>query len=153
MRRVFANPDLCTGCRLCATACATVKLGVASWRKGAIIVRQDLFERYEFQSLCRHCDPAPCMDACMTGCIERYAGGVVRLDSTRCVGCWMCVMVCPYDAIARDLETQVARKCDLCAGREAPACVAICPTEALMCVETPESPCDGQSESVSQSPA
>ncbi len=132
MKKVYANPDLCTGCKNCSIACATSHLGVANPRKGAIIVRQNLYEGYEFQSLCRHCDPAPCMDACMTGCIERDANGVVRLDSNRCIGCWMCVMVCPFDAIARDLEIQVARKCDLCVDLPAPACVAACPTEALM---------------------
>ncbi|MBI4787716.1 MAG: 4Fe-4S binding protein [Chloroflexi bacterium] len=56
-------------------------------------------------------------------------------DSARCVGCWMCVMVCPFDAIQRDLEIQVARKCDLCPDREIPACVTVCPTEALMLAE------------------
>ncbi|MFQ6015471.1 MAG: 4Fe-4S dicluster domain-containing protein [Anaerolineae bacterium] len=135
-RRVYANPDLCTGCRMCAVACSIVKLGMANPRKGAIIIRQNLFERYEFQTLCRHCDPAPCVDACMTGCLEKDAvSGVVTLDTPRCVGCWMCVMVCPYDAIQRDVECQVAIKCDLCPEREAPACVAACATNALMCVE------------------
>lgn len=136
-KQIYANPDLCTGCKLCSIACSITHFGVASPRKGAILISQNLYERYEFQSLCRHCDPAPCMDACMTGCIERDAGGVVRLDSSRCVGCWMCVMVCPYDAIARDLEVQVARKCDLCPDRAAPACVTVCPTEALMLAEVP----------------
>jgi carbon-monoxide dehydrogenase iron sulfur subunit len=66
-KMIFANPDLCTGCKLCSIACAMTHLGVANPRKGSIIVRQNLYERYEFQSLCRHCDPAPCLDACMTG--------------------------------------------------------------------------------------
>ena len=65
---------------------------------------------------------------------------------------WMCVMVCPCDAIARDLELQVARKCDLCVGREAPAYVTMYPTEAPMWKDTPESSCDGPSTSTSQLP-
>lgn len=138
MKQIYANPDLCTGCRLCSTACAIAKLGVATPHKGAIIIRQNLFERYEFQSLCRHCDPAPCMDACMVGCIQRDpATGTVTLDTDRCVGCWMCIMVCPYDAIRRDRERQVAIKCDRCYQRpQGPVCVAACPTEALMIIET-----------------
>jgi len=66
--------------------------------------------------------------------------------------CGMCVMVCPCDAIARDLELPVARKCDLCVGREAPGCVTIYPAEALMWMDTPESSCDGPSTSTSQLP-
>lgn len=98
-RRIYANPDLCTGCEMCSVACSVVKLGVANPHKGAVVIRRNLFERYEFQTLCRQCDPAPCMDACMTGCITRdLATGTVVLDSGRCVGCWMCAMVCPYDA-------------------------------------------------------
>lgn len=135
MKYIYTNPDLCTGCKLCSSSCALTRLGVANPRKGAIIVRQNLYEGYEFQSICRHCDPAPCMDACMTGCIERDASGAVILDSSRCIGCWMCAMVCPYDAIQRDLEVQVARKCDLCPDREVPACVAVCATEAIKLVE------------------
>ena len=136
MKRVYAQPDLCTGCRLCAAACSTVNQGVANYRKGAILVRQDLFERYEFQSLCRHCEPAPCMDACMTGCLTRDSEtGAVVHDAQRCVGCQMCMMVCPYDAIGRDKERSVAVKCNLCSDREQPACVEVCPTEALVCVE------------------
>lgn len=137
MKQIYANPDLCSGCRLCAVACSTVRLGVANPRKGAILIRQNLFERYEFQSLCRHCDPAPCVDACMTGCIQKDPiTGLVTLDTLRCVGCWMCLMVCPYDAIQRDVERQVAVKCDQCYQRpQGPACVTACPTEALLYVE------------------
>lgn len=121
---------------MCSVACSVVKLGVANPHKGAVVIRRNLFERYEFQTLCRQCDPAPCMDACMTGCITRdLATGTVVLDSGRCVGCWMCAMVCPYDAIVRDVEHQVALKCDCCLGRDAPACVLACPTQALMVME------------------
>jgi carbon-monoxide dehydrogenase iron sulfur subunit len=41
-------------------------------------------------------------------------------------------MVCPYGVIQRQLELGKAVKCDLCPEREAPACVASCPTKALV---------------------
>jgi carbon-monoxide dehydrogenase iron sulfur subunit len=72
----------------------------------------------------------------MTHCITQDpVTRAVMLDSSRCVGCWMCSMVCPYDAITHDAEHQVARKCDLCVERDLPACVVACPTQALMWVE------------------
>ena len=66
--------------------------------------------------------------------------GAVLCDEDRCVGCWMCVMVCPFGAIQRNtVGNKAASKCDLCYGEEIPACVANCPNEALTFVEvTPD---------------
>lgn len=45
----------------------------------------------------------------------------------------MCIMVCPFGVIKRDVEgRKVASKCDLCLGEEIPVCVAHCPNEALL---------------------
>jgi predicted dehydrogenase len=46
---------------------------------------------------------------------------------------WSCIMVCPFGAISANSEThKVGSKCDLCAGKDTPACVAHCPNEALV---------------------
>jgi len=59
--------------------------------------------------------------------------GNVTGDSNRCVGCWMCLMVCPFGAIAHNVETGIAVKCDLCKDEpEGPSCVQACPTKALV---------------------
>lgn len=63
-------------------------------------------------------------------------GGVVHHDPERCVGCWTCVMVCPFGVLTRDVANHcIAPKCDLCPGRSTPACVAACPNEALVYAE------------------
>ena len=57
----------------------------------------------------------------------------------QCVGCWMCVMACPYGVIAPALDAEadgrsvfaLARKCDLCPDRDTPACVEACPMNVL----------------------
>ena len=73
----------------------------------------------------------------MVGAMHRdEETGAVLCDEDRCVGCWMCVMVCPFGAIQRNLVgNKVASKCDLCYGEEMPVCVANCPNEALTFVD------------------
>jgi carbon-monoxide dehydrogenase iron sulfur subunit len=84
---------------------------------------------------CRHCEDAPCLEACMTGAMSRDPeSGAILCNETRCVGCWMCVMVCPLGAVSPSTtEKKVASKCDLCGmqWQDQPPCVANCPNEAL----------------------
>jgi len=68
----------------------------------------------------------------MSGALQRDAKtGLVHHDAEKCVGCWMCVMVCPFGGVRALPERKVVVKCDLCEGEETPACVAACPTQAL----------------------
>lgn len=76
------------------------------------------------------------MEACIAGALRRDKdSGTINLDEDRCVGCWTCVMLCPFGGIVSNRERNVAHKCD---GREEScelACVLACPTEALICCE------------------
>jgi len=82
--------------------------------------------------VCRQCEDAPCMYACISGAISRNENGVVVTDPDRCIGCWTCVMVCPYGVIGRHVEAGKAYRCDRCPDRDVPACVSACPTGALV---------------------
>lgn len=140
-RRIYTNPDLCTGCRLCASACSVRLWGECNPEKAAITIWQDLFERFEGQRVCRHCDEPKCAGACMNGCVSKDEDtGQTLHDRSRCVGCWMCVMVCPFGAITSGGKNEqghpVAIRCDLCEGQEQPLCVMVCPTGAIACVES-----------------
>jgi carbon-monoxide dehydrogenase iron sulfur subunit len=64
--------------------------------------------------------------------------GLVYVDMEKCIGCWTCVMVCPFAAVAPDPDRKKAFKCDLCKGLDVPACVAGCPNQALLLVEFEE---------------
>ncbi len=81
---------------------------------------------------CQHCEDAPCITVCMSGALAKdKKTGATLQDKDRCVGCWMCVMACPFSVIARDIEDHIAVKCDLCPDIDGFACVAACPTKAL----------------------
>jgi carbon-monoxide dehydrogenase iron sulfur subunit len=54
------------------------------------------------------------------------------------VGCWSCIMVCPFGAIVRNEDCRQAVKCDHCMDRDNPACVEACPTRALVYCEEEE---------------
>jgi len=92
----------------------------------------------EFRSVrCINCEDPECLKICISGAISRNEEtGQVTTDENRCVGCWSCVIACPEGAVFGPLEGEArAHKCDLCPQLEIPACVAICPNEALMVVE------------------
>jgi carbon-monoxide dehydrogenase iron sulfur subunit len=81
---------------------------------------------------CRHCEDAPCMHACIAGAISQTNDGVVVTEKDKCIGCWTCVMVCPYGVIGRHMDEHKAYRCDRCPDREIPACVSACPTNTLV---------------------
>jgi carbon-monoxide dehydrogenase iron sulfur subunit len=72
------------------------------------------------------------MHACISGAISRTDEGVVFTNVDKCIGCWTCVMVCPYGVIGRHMEEHKAYRCDRCPDRQSPACVDACPTKALV---------------------
>jgi NAD(P)H-nitrite reductase large subunit/Pyruvate/2-oxoacid:ferredoxin oxidoreductase delta subunit len=80
---------------------------------------------------CNQCDEPLCVFSCKSGALYRHpSSGRISLDEQQCVACWMCVMVCPH-GIRPDTARDVAARCDVCAGREVPACVQACPTHTL----------------------
>jgi carbon-monoxide dehydrogenase iron sulfur subunit len=139
-KKVLAKADLCVGCELCMAACSITHFGENNPRLSGILIRRDLFQRYEIQFICRHCDDPKCVDACIMGNITKDpVTGVVTHSLEDCVGCWSCLMACPFDALNRAVVNgrPVVIRCDLCPDRDIPACVVVCPTEALVLVQQP----------------
>jgi len=141
MKRIYAHEEFCLGCRLCEINClvqhSRSKKILKAFKEergkvlSAIHVEESGYVSFALQ--CRHCTDAKCLEACMTGAMHRdEKTGAVLCDQDKCVGCWMCVMVCPVGAIRRGKEKSVASKCDLCVGEDLPVCVANCPNEALV---------------------
>lgn len=149
MERIFCDLRRCLACNACELACAVEHS--SSKELFQVVLREESpARRREVQPApfgnislgCHHCDPAPCVDACITGAMHKEEG-VTLVDQERCVGCWMCVMACPFGVITPS-KLKVALKCDLCpdrqgrVGRERYACIEACPTEALFAGEFEE---------------
>jgi len=139
-KEIFVRLDRCVGCHTCELSCA-VEHSLSKTLFGSIgehpTPRRRIYVEWvpperKLPILCRHCQDAPCMHACISGAISRTDEGVIITDTDRCIGCWTCVMVCPYGVIGRHLETNRSYRCDRCPDRETPACVDSCPTKALV---------------------
>ncbi len=144
VKKVYAREEYCAGCRLCEVYCVTAH----SRYKDDVVKAYKLDEKrplpgivfeerkpLSFALQCRHCDASPCTKACITGAMRKDSEtGVVTNDRSRCVGCWSCIMVCPFGAIGRDERNgKTASKCDLCISTgDIPACVKGCPNGALI---------------------
>ncbi|MFZ3092186.1 MAG: 4Fe-4S dicluster domain-containing protein [Nitrospirota bacterium] len=143
MKRVYPKEDACIDCKLCEVAClvehSETKDIFKAYREAPRTLSKAFVEEDGPNSIsiqCRHCTDAPCIDACITGAMQRADDdSPVIVDRDKCVGCWMCIMACPFGAIQMDIRKKdkhkVSSKCDLCPGRNMPACVEICPNRAL----------------------
>lgn len=144
---IMVEPELCVGCHTCELSCA-----VAHTRSGtlfgAVLGGEPLSPRnrvvqvaqVRLPTQCRQCEDAPCVKVCPTGATFRTET-YTAVNPNLCIGCRLCVMVCPFGAIHTDTvqvgerTKRAATKCDLCVDRpEGPACVESCPTKALSLV-------------------
>lgn len=144
MRRVYVKEEACIGCRLCEVYCQLqhaqskdlVKAFKRDSQRPSPRIRVEEKGAVSFSVCCQHCDEAPCINACLTGAITREPmTGVIKVDQERCIGCWTCILNCPFGAIRQDVKARKAVKCDLCEGEDVPVCVTNCPNEALLYVE------------------
>ena len=115
MNRLFVYPELCTGCKTCEIACAVEHsksknligaLMEAYPAHSRVYVEAALTSEYEITKMpmtCRHCDPSPCIAACIPKAMHRIGDDVVtNVGGTQeCIACGMCVMMCPFGMIAR----------------------------------------------------
>ena len=93
---------------------------------------------YDVKSQCMHCDQPACLSACIVGAFDKLENGAVVWDGDKCIGCRYCMVACPFQVPAFQFDKAIQpeiRKCDFCfdlqAKGELPACVRICPVEAL----------------------
>jgi len=146
LKRIYAIENYCIGCRLCEVHCVTQhsksKEMVKAYRKeipAPSRVRVSENGPLSFAMQCRHCNEPACVHSCLSGAMSKDpVSSFIVHDKDKCIGCWTCVMVCPFGAVIPDVQARkIVAKCDLCTGLEIPACVQNCPNRALMFQEVP----------------
>jgi formate dehydrogenase iron-sulfur subunit len=153
----FTDVTLCIGCKACEVACKqwndlpsdgmtwtgrsydnTTHLSATTWRHVSF-TEQALPEggvRWLFNSdVCKHCENAPCQEACPTGAIIRNEFDNVYVQQDVCNGCGYCIAACPFGVLSRSEADGAAHKCTLCYDRQkdgmTPACAKACPTQSI----------------------
>ena len=136
------DESLCNGCNICARACRKTNHVPDQGSRLSIahipVTDNDNETLYHyFRQSCQHCDDAPCIEVCPTGASWRDENGIVRVDTSCCIGCSYCIGACPYQVRYLNPQTKVADKCDFCAESRLakgfpPICVNACPEHALI---------------------
>lgn len=155
---VLHDISRCIGCRKCEAACNQVNelppperpfddLKVLNLKRrphaGAYTVVNQFFPPAAkspvfVKKQCNHCLEPACVSACFVKALQISATGAVVYDPSLCVGCRYCMIACPFNIPAyeyHDPITPKVTKCTLCQPKIQkgliPACVEICPNEAL----------------------
>jgi formate dehydrogenase iron-sulfur subunit len=140
-KAVLYDATLCIECRQCEHACNQHnKLpGETTFTKINVTEIEDngslgqVFSKHQ----CLHCLEPACVEVCPVGALTKTAEGPVVYDEGKCIGCRYCMVACPFrvPTFEWDKPMPLIRKCTFCAdllaaGSE-PACVGVCPTDAL----------------------
>lgn len=140
-KMIVCEPMECAGCRTCEMACSLAHFGACSPVLSNIRVVEWTRLGLTVPMTCLQCEDAACMNACQVGAIKRNAEtGAMIINDDLCVGCKMCMLVCPVGGPAFNVETHKMHKCDLCDGD--PLCVKVCPTGALKYIDVLDIPGD-----------
>ncbi len=105
MKRILIREEFCFACGLCEVYC-TVQHSMSKDIIKAYLkenppplsrIRVEENRPISFAVQCQHCEDPPCVDACLSGTLQLdKETGLVKHDVEKCMGCWTCVMVCPY---------------------------------------------------------
>ncbi len=119
---IVVNIEKCLGCKSCELACALVhskskvlEEAVSETPKPQRMVTVEPAGEFGVPIQCRHCEDAPCITVCPTEAIHRCGAETpVLIEQDRCIGCRLCLMVCPFGVIDVSRDGKAVVKCDVC---------------------------------------
>lgn len=95
-------------------------------------------EPVHVKTQCMHCNKPACVSACIVNALIKTPEGPVKYDASRCIGCRYCLIACPFQIPVYEFDKPLlplVQKCTLCGHRipdKLPACVDVCPQEAMI---------------------
>ena len=156
---VLVDLTRCIGCRSCEAACnKEQKLpeppvsfddqSVFEEKRRTSEGAYTVVNRYETSSgkepvyrkmQCNHCNEPACLTSCFVNAYTKTKEGAVVYNGDICVGCRNCMIACPFNIPAYSYSSAfnpLVKKCIFCYDTrlkfgKPPACVEICPQEAL----------------------
>lgn len=138
MKRVYVNEKWCLGCHLCEYYCAFAGTNESDMARALKDIKINPLIKIEekddvtYAVSCRHCKEPLCVKGCITGALT-VENGVIAINKDRCIGCYTCILLCPYGAVSPS-EGKTVQKCELCirTSSKTPACVSGCPNGAIV---------------------
>lgn len=156
---VLVDTTLCIGCRKCEWACnewnKNPNLPLKKFEDKSVFEKIRRTSVYSFtivnryfdarsgspiyvKKQCMHCQEPGCKSACFVDAFKKTKEGAVIYNPDVCVGCRYCMIACPFDIPSYEYNEPLnpkVTKCTFCYDRisknKVPACVEVCPTEAL----------------------
>lgn len=129
-KMLLVDQEKCTGCRTCETVCSAKHEGASNPMRSRVFVVKREQEGFMMPFMCQQCIDAPCMAACPVKALSRKEEmGDVSLNYDRCIGCKLCMTVCPFGGMGFDTIGKKVIKCDFCDGD--PVCARFCSTKAI----------------------
>lgn len=147
---MLIDVNKCNGCNECVKGCVNENnLGIfGNKRIDNYWIRIAKMEGKNIPLMCNHCEDPPCVRVCPVKASFIRDGGIVLVDSHRCIGCRYCMIACPYKArsfvfkensfINKNLPKRmvgVVSMCTFCVHRIdkglLPVCVEVCPNKVF----------------------
>ena len=156
---VLVDTTRCVGCRSCEAACNKEQklpepdvsfddTSVFEEKRRTSEKAYTVVNRYDAKDgknppyrkmQCNHCNEPACLTSCFVNAYTKTKEGAVIYNSKVCVGCRTCMVACPFNIPAYSYSSALApiiKKCIFCYDTRVkfgkpPACVEICPQEAL----------------------
>jgi len=129
--------EKCVGCTTCTQACSAKHAEVVNPLLSRVEIVKLQMGIEAIPIVCAQCESAPCKAICPVKAISRdELWSRVIVDYDICIGCRMCVAVCPFGCMSFDSMDKRVFKCDLCDGD--PICVKFCQHDALQYVDASE---------------
>lgn len=127
--RLIVDYEKCAGCRACEMACSAKHYKKYSPELSRIRIVKFEDKGTDIPITCKQCVEAPCVNNCPVNALYKDEKvGAILLKENLCIGCGICMEVCPFSAAAID-ENGLAMICDLCGGN--PECISVCATKAI----------------------